>query len=75
MAKETFLFRRTKMSERGKSNSISRSQTHTNRSTAEKQTSKNKNGMFNYSHESQITNYNARSSIRNNTHWHLDGGF
>jgi hypothetical protein len=31
------------MSERGKSNSISRSRTHTNRSTAEKQTSKNKN--------------------------------
>lgn len=43
MAKETFLFRRTKMSERGKSNSISRSRTHTSRSTAEKQTSKNKN--------------------------------
>jgi hypothetical protein len=43
VAKETFLFRRTKMSDRGKSNSISRSRTHTNRSTAEKQTSKNKN--------------------------------
>lgn len=42
VANETFLFRRTKMSEWGKSNSISRSRTHTNRSTAEKQTSKNK---------------------------------